>query len=276
MEARVLEHDGAGDGEPPLVLLPGGLTGWQSWLPLVPALSADRRVVRLQPICNAEGLAGRPGDPTYDAEVERESIDMTLEEAGVSEMHLVGWSNGGRIALDYAIANPDRVLTLTLVEPAAYWLVTDEDESARSFHEYLVRLAGRDLTDEDLREFLVRAGLGAEDTDFASLPQWDFWSSCRQALSWGGEKMTSSAAAGIEGFEQLEIPTLVIRGRSSSSWLRGVAEHLAQKMPAAELIELDGGHACILEHPEGFIAALSPHVGSAAGDPRSRPSADGS
>lgn len=275
MEARVLDHDGAGDGEPPLVLLPGGLTGWQSWLSLMPALSADRRVVRLQPICNAEGLAGRPGDPTYDAEVERESIGMTLEEAGVSEMHLVGWSNGGRIALDYAIANPDRVLTLTLVEPAAYWLVADEDESARSFHEYLVRLAGRDLTDEDLREFLVRAGLGAEDTDFASLPQWGFWSSCRQALSWGGEKMTSSAAAGIEGFEQLEIPTLVIRGRSSSSWLRGVAERLAQKMPAAELIELDGGHACILEHPEDFVAALSAHVGRAAGVPRSQPSADG-
>lgn len=274
MEARVLEHDRTGDGEPPLVLLPGGLTGWQSWLPLVPALSADRRVVRLQPICNAEGLAGRLGDPSYDAEVERESIGMTLEEAGVSEMHLVGWSNGGRIALDFAIADPERVLTLTLVEPAAYWLVADEDESARSFHEYLVRLAGRHLTDEDLREFLVRAGLGSEDTDFASLPQWAFWSSCRQALSWGGEKMTSSAAAGIEGFERLEIPTLVIRGRSSSSWLRGVAEHLAQKMPAAELIELDGGHACILEHPEDFIAALGPHIARPTGVPGSQPSGE--
>lgn len=62
MEVRVLEYDTAGTGEPSLVLLPGGLTGWQSWLPLVPALSADRAVVRIQPICNAEGLAGRPGD----------------------------------------------------------------------------------------------------------------------------------------------------------------------------------------------------------------------
>lgn len=272
----MLEHDRTGDGEPPFVLLPGGLTGWQSWLPLVPTLSANRRVVRLQPICNAEGLAGRPGDPAYDAEVERESIGMTLEQAGVSEMHLVGWSNGGRIALDFAIAEPERVLTLTLVEPAAYWLVADEDESARSFHEYLVRLAGRDLTDKDLREFLVRAGLGSEETDFTSLPHWNFWSSCRQALSWGGERMTSSAAAGIEGFERLEIPTLVIRGRSSSSWLRGVAEHLAQKMPAAELIELDGGHACLLEQPEDFLAALSSHLGRPAGVPRSQRSGDGS
>jgi pimeloyl-ACP methyl ester carboxylesterase len=264
MEERILEHDLAGTGEPPLVLLPGGLTGWQSWLPLVPALSADRGVVRVQPICNAEGLTGRPGDPTYDAEVERKSIVMTLEEAGVSEMHLVGWSNGGRIALDFALAHPGRVITLTLIEPAAYWLVADEDESARSFHEYLTRLAGCELSDEDLREFLVRAGLGSEDTDFASLPQWDFWSSCRQALSWGGERMTSSAAAGIEGFERLYTPTLVIRGRSTSPWLSGVAGRLAREMPEAKLIELDGGHACILERPEDFLRALCSHIGAAA------------
>jgi len=264
MEARILEHDRTGTGDPPLVLLPGGLTGWQSWLPLVPALSADRGVVRVQPICNAEGLAGHQGDPTYDAEVERVSIAMTLEEAGVSEMHLAGWSNGGRIALDFALAHSERVLTLTLIEPAAYWLVADEDESARSFHEYLTRLAGRELTDDDLREFLVRAGLGSEDTDFASLPQWDFWSSCRQALSWGGERMTSSAAAGIEGFEQLDVPTLVIRGRSTSPWLSGVAGRLAREMPEAKLIELDGGHACILERPEDFFRALGSHIGAAA------------
>lgn len=265
MEARVLEHDRVGIGEPPIVLLPGGLTGWQSWLPLVPGLSADRSVVRMQLICNAEGLAGRPGDPAYDADVERESIEMTLAEAGVSEMHLVGWSNGGRVALDFALAHPERIITLTLVEPAAYWLVIDRDESARSFHEYLIRLAGRELTDEDLREFLVRAGIGSEDTDFASHPQWDFWSSCRQALSWGGEEMTSSAAAGIEGFERLEVPTLVIRGRSTSPWLHGVAERLVEEMPETKLVELDGGHACLLERPEDFLAALDPHIGRAAG-----------
>jgi pimeloyl-ACP methyl ester carboxylesterase len=260
VEARVLEHDRAGEGDPPLVLLPGGLTGWQSWLPLVPALSADRRVVRVQPICNAEGLAGHPGPPDYDADVERESIDLTLDAAGVSEMHLVGWSNGGRMALDFALAFSERICTLTLIEPAAYWLVVDEDDSARTFHEYLAGCAGRELTDEDLIEFLVRAGLGTGDTDFKALPQWDFWSSCRQCLSWGGEMMTRSAGAGIEGFERLDVPTLLIRGRSTAPWLSSVADLLAREMPHATLVELDGGHACILESPEEFVAALVGHV----------------
>jgi pimeloyl-ACP methyl ester carboxylesterase len=260
VEARVLEHDREGEGDPPVVLLPGGLTGWQSWLPLLPALSADRRVVRMQLICNAEGLAGRPGDPDYDADVERESIGRTLEEAGVSDMHLVGWSNGGRVALDFALANPARVRTLTLIEPAAYWLVADRDESARSFDEYIAACAGRELTDEDLCEFLVRAGLGTAETDFKALPQWDFWSSCRQALSWGGEKATRSAAAGIEGFERFEAPTLLIRGRSTAPWLSGVVDHLSRGLPNAKIVELDGGHACLLESAGEFVAALDAHV----------------
>lgn len=264
MDARVLEHDSRGTGNPPLVLLPGGLTGWQSWLPLVPALSAERRVVRLQLICNAEGLAGRPGDPTYDADMERESIEMTLEAAGIEEMHLVGWSNGGRVALDFALARPDRVRTLTMIEPPAYWLVAEEDETARGFHEYLGRIEGRQLSDEDLCEFLVRAGIGPEGVDFASLPQWEFWSSCRQSLSWAGERMTESAAAGIEGFEQLETPTMVVRGRSTSPWLSAVAGRFAEEMPRAELVELDGGHGCLLESPEAFLAALAGHVGPVA------------
>jgi pimeloyl-ACP methyl ester carboxylesterase len=260
VEARVLEYDRAGEGDPPLVLLPGGLTGWQSWLPLVPALSADRGVVRVQPICNAEGLAGHPGAPDYDAAVERESIEMTLGAAGVSEMHLVGWSNGGRMALDFALAFPDRIRTLTLIEPAAYWLAVDEDESARSFHEYLAGCAGRELGDDDLIEFLVRAGLGGADTDFKALPSWDFWSSCRQCLSWGGELAARSAAAGIEGFERLDVPTLLVRGRSTAPWLSSVVDILAQGMPDATVVELDGGHACILESPEEFVAALVGHV----------------
>ena len=260
VEARVLEHDRVGEGNPPLVLLPGGLTGWQSWLPLVPVLSADRAVVRVQPICNAEGLAARPGAPDYDGDVERESIDLTLDAARVSEMHLVGWSNGGRIALDLALAFPDRVRTLTLIEPAAYWLAVDEDESARTFHEYLAGCAGRELTDDDLIEFLVRAGLGTADTDFRALPQWDFWSSCRQCLSWGGELMTRSAAAGIEGYEGLDVPTLLIRGRLTASWLSSIVDILARGMQDATVIELDGGHACILESPEEFVAGLVSHV----------------
>jgi pimeloyl-ACP methyl ester carboxylesterase len=261
VEARVLEHDQAGEGDPPIVLFPGGLTGWDSWLPLVPALAADRRVVRVQPIVNAEGVAGRVGDGTYDAGVERESLKCTLDAMGIEDMHLVGWSNGGRMALDFALANPDRVRTLTAIEPAAWWLVADVDEGARRFDKFIRGCAGREIIGEDvIQEFLLSVGFGGSEVDFTALPQWDFWFSCRQTLSWYDERTALSAEAGIEGFERLDVPVLLVRGRSTAPWLRDVVDVLARGFPRAGVVELDGGHACVLESPDEFVAALTSHV----------------
>lgn len=258
MEARVLEHDRTGEGEPPFVLVPGGLTGWQGWLPLVPALSASRQVVRIQLIANAEGMAGRIGDPSYDTDLERESMALTLDSLGIEDMHLVGWSNGGRAALDFALAFPDRVRTLTAIEPAAYWLV--DDEGARAVGALIADCAGRECSEDDVRRFLAGVGVAGPDTDFSALPQWEFWLSCRQVLSWYGDRALRSAEAGIEGFEHLDVPTLLVRGTSTAPWLRKVVDLLASGLPNARVVELAGGHASMLESPEAFLAALSEHV----------------
>jgi pimeloyl-ACP methyl ester carboxylesterase len=250
-----------GQGEPPLVMIPGGLTGWVSFLPLVPALSEDRRVVRVQPILNAEGIAGCVGDPSYDTDVERESLRLTLAEAGVSGMHLLGWSNGGRAALDFALAHPEGIRSVTAIEPAAWWLVVDEAEDARRFDESIARLSGCDVSEDDLIEFLRGAGLGGPDVDFRALPQWELWSSCRNTLSWYGERARESARVGIEGIERLESPVLLLRGTRTSQWLRRVVDVLADRLPNATVVDLEGGHACILESPEAFTAALERHVG---------------
>src|SRR5262249_26994219 len=153
MEARLLEHDQNGTGEPPYVFLPGGLTGWQSLLSLVPILSSERRLVRMQSMVNAEGMAGRTGGGSDEAAVGAQSIELTLEEAEVEDMHLIGWSNGGRMALDFALAHSDRIHTLTLAEPAAWWLVADRDETAAGLTAFGIDCAGREIGDDDVERF---------------------------------------------------------------------------------------------------------------------------
>jgi pimeloyl-ACP methyl ester carboxylesterase len=263
VEARVLENDQVGAGDRPLVLIPGGLTGWQSWLPLVPALSERRRVVRLQSIPNAEGMAGNVGDGSYDAKVERDSIALTLDSLGIEEIDLVGWSNGGRIALDFALAEPERVRSLTAIEPAAWWLVEDRDENARRFGEYIVGCGGRALGARELREFLIGVNLGPPDADFEALPQWEVWWPCRNVLSWCSEAFVRSAETGIEGFERLDVPTLLMRGRATAPWLRSVVDLLGEGISGAVTVELDGGHASLLESPEDFTRALLEHLDGA-------------
>lgn len=64
MQARALKRDSSGDGDP-LILVPGGLTGWISWIPHQDRLSSNRRALRVLPIHNELGSAGKPGDPCY-------------------------------------------------------------------------------------------------------------------------------------------------------------------------------------------------------------------
>lgn len=41
MEPRILQHEVTGSGDP-IVLVPGGLTGWGSWVPFVEPFSKRR------------------------------------------------------------------------------------------------------------------------------------------------------------------------------------------------------------------------------------------
>lgn len=78
MRPRSLTVDVAGKGEP-LVLIPGGLTGWLSWIPYQELLSDRYRIIRVQPIHNELGSAGMPGDPSYTREVALESLLLTVD-----------------------------------------------------------------------------------------------------------------------------------------------------------------------------------------------------
>jgi pimeloyl-ACP methyl ester carboxylesterase len=263
VDTRELEHDSTGEGEPPLVLLPGGLTGWQSYLPLLePLAGLGHRVVRVQPIVNAEGLAGHAADPSYGTNLERDSFWATMDALAIDRMHLLGWSSGGRMALDVALTQPERIVTLTVVEPAAWWLADTPDVAA--FESFIERIAGTEVTDSDLVEFLVRAGLGPEGTDFSALPQWAVWTGARNTLSWYGARASAEAKAWLEGLAGLQPPLLVLRGKETSPWLASAAQAVADVVPSSSLIELEGGHACILQDTPGFLAALGPHLARAS------------
>ncbi len=47
MNRKTLLHEVTGQGEP-IVLMPGGLSGWLSWIPFAERLSTERMVVRAQ------------------------------------------------------------------------------------------------------------------------------------------------------------------------------------------------------------------------------------
>lgn len=263
MEPRTLLTDDRGSGEP-VVLLPGGLTGWLSWIPHQERLADRFRVVRVQPIHNELGSAGVPGDPTYSIETEREALRLTLDTLDLDAVHLAGWSGGGRAALEFAMAHPDRVRSLALVEPAAYWILDQLREGSGHDREigFLRDLVGRDVDEHDLARFLVLAGFVADEHAARAHPNWDRWFAHRMALSWQGEALDTPRRS-VDELAGMTVPTVLFKGTLTADWLKRMVDVLGERLPAATVVELEGDHACHIQSIDAFLAALERHLGDA-------------
>ncbi|MEO5820887.1 MAG: alpha/beta hydrolase [Vicinamibacteraceae bacterium] len=94
---------------PPLVLVPGMQGRWEWMTPTVDALARRFRVA-------AYSLCGEPGAPplsaSFDGDLAR--LDDICRALGPEPVVLVGVSFGGRIAVHYAAAHPERVRALVL------------------------------------------------------------------------------------------------------------------------------------------------------------------
>jgi pimeloyl-ACP methyl ester carboxylesterase len=261
MEPRVLQHDSRGQGGP-VVLIPGGLTGWLSWIPHQERLAGRYRAIRVQPIHNELGSAGHPGDPGYTAETEREALRLTFDALGLESSHLVGWSGGGKAALEFAIEYPDRVRSLTLVEPAAYWILEqlgDRLVDVGRVNSLVHGLFGRPVTEDNLAKFLELAGFVESARDAPSHPNWDRWLSHRMALSWQGEALDHPERK-VEELSGTTCPVLLTKGTRTADWLKRVVDVLGERLPKASVVELDGDHPHHIESIDAFLRALGAHL----------------
>ena len=114
IETHLLE---AGDPEgAPLVLLHGNLSSSRFWAETMAALPADYHV--LAPDLRGYGQTEpKPIDATRGMGNFAHDIHSLLSELGIDRPSFVGWSNGGGVALRYAIDHPEAVAALALVNP---------------------------------------------------------------------------------------------------------------------------------------------------------------
>ena len=159
--------------------------------------------------------------------------------------HLVGLSMGGRIARNFALKHPERVATLTLANTSPGFDALSAEEVLRYVEER------RRLAPPSERRLLgSRAGPGAQEALLASF----------HALRNDSYlKALEASVAQDRGapLEKLAVPTLVITGDEDRVYPPALAQGMAQRIPGAELVVLEGcGHLSNLEQPERFNAAL--------------------
>ncbi len=109
---------GPRDG-PPLVLLHGMLSTLTMWSPNVAEFSKAYRVCAVDVIGQPSKSIPDPDEPIRETADFVAWLSETLDGLNLDRISLLGMSYGGWIALNFAMAAPDRVCKLVLLSPAA-------------------------------------------------------------------------------------------------------------------------------------------------------------
>lgn len=248
---------GSGD---PLLFVGGGLTGWLSWSPHQERLAASRRAARAQLLIVQLGLDGQAVPDDYSIKQESAALAATAHAFHPDgPIDLVAWSFGALVSLDFALDDPERVRTLTLVEPPAFWVLEAHGDPLYEREREAVRpLADRlrdDVSEADLVEFVRYASLCPPDTRPQDMPNWPVWMKHRQSLrrQFDAEFEHHDTA---ERLRQFDRPVLLVKGKGSTPALLRIVDTLEAALPLARLIELEGGHAPHIVEMEAFLEEM--------------------
>ncbi len=102
----------------PLVLIHGTSSSLHTWDSIVPALVGKKRIIRLD--LPAFGLTGPHPQRDYSINFYNQLIDAFLNAIGVQEYIIAGNSLGGSIAWNQALAYPNKVKQLVLINSGGY------------------------------------------------------------------------------------------------------------------------------------------------------------
>lgn len=106
----------SGHGPDQVVCLHGLGSNKASFFQTVSALTPDHTVHAID--LPGFGASSKPARAAYDSRYFSRAVLAYMDALGLDQAHLVGNSMGGRIALEVALADPDRAVSVSLLAPA--------------------------------------------------------------------------------------------------------------------------------------------------------------
>ena len=255
----------AGAGEP-LICLHGLGATKVSFLPTVSALAGTggEGFEVIVPDLPGFGDSHKPPTGAYDAKWFAAAAFELLDELGIERAHVAGNSMGGRIAIEMALQNPERVGGLALISPSLAWL--RERKWKWLLRAPLPRLGAIQPAPRAVVEPIVRRLVPGADRGWSAAGVDEF---LRAYLTPAGRIAFYQAARNIymdepygeEGFwirlRSLASDSLFIWGRQDMLVPISFMRHVEEALPDARHLELDCGHVPQLERPEQTHAAIA-------------------
>jgi class 3 adenylate cyclase len=229
-----------GSGQHDFLMIPGWVShlglDWEepTWVRWCERMTTFARLVRFDK--RGTGLSDRP--PRVATLEERmEDARAVMDAVGLERAHLLGWSEGGPLAMLLAASHPERVLSLTLYGTQACFHRADDYPWGESeFHiEQELEMIEQAWGNLAFAEYFAAAG----DDRFAR--QW-------AAYQRAGASPSAAAALSLANWEidvrpllgTIRAPTLVLSRRGDPVGPPEAARYMAERIPGARFVQLAG------------------------------------
>jgi pimeloyl-ACP methyl ester carboxylesterase/putative sterol carrier protein len=260
----------AGNPDSPALLMIHGLGGTKSsFLPIVPALARNYRVIALD--LPGFGSSAKPRG-RYDARWLSQRVFSFMDQLDIDQTFLVGNSMGGRISMEMALMEPNRVRGIACLCPATAFNHRPALRLVKLLRPELAFAASR------LPRSYVLDGLKQLFADHSRVePEWfeaavdDFlqiWRSprARMAFSAAARHLYLEEPMGEKGFWMklgvLSTPSLFVYGGRDPLIRHHDSRQISKVVPHSNVVVWkDSGHVPQIEHPERTTALLEDFFG---------------
>lgn len=252
-----------GSGEPVVALhsTAGSSGQWESF-----GLGVSRRFQVAAPDFYGHGhTAPWPGKQPFSLSGEVALARAVVEKCS-QPVHLVGHSYGGAVALRLALEQPERLRSLTLIEPVSIHLLKLGTPRDRRLYAEIDQLAAE-----------IARGVLTGHHDAAMRRFVDYWNGdgawqrmreSRRAELCGlsgtallNFNAISNDLTPLAAYRRIHLPTLLIRGRQTRTVTARITDLLAASLrDASSVIVENAGHMLPLTHPELVNATISGHI----------------
>jgi pimeloyl-ACP methyl ester carboxylesterase len=227
-------------GAGPVVILVDGALQYrafdQGMVPLAELLAQHFTVIHY----DRRGRGDSTDTQPYALEREIEDIEALIDEAGGSAS-LYGISSGAALAMEAAIALPDKVKKLAMYE-APY---NDDPAAQQAWRKYVTELRellAADRKGDAVGHFMMLVGASADDVaGIRQTPMWPLWESIGHTLEYDHiAALGEDAAVPTDRAARVTMPALVMDGSESFPFMHTTARALANAMPKGQHRTLEG------------------------------------
>ncbi len=247
-----------GEGTP-VVLIHGYTSSTYTWKDQFDELSKKYRVIAVD--LKGFGFSDKP-DGDYSRRAQGEVVASLLDRLQIPRAWLVGNSMGGETALNVAVAHPDKVLGLVLIDSAG---IKVQGRTSLAPWYLQMPVLGRLLTALALTsDQLVRAGLEKSFFDDSKVTDERVNAYYQPLKTQGGQLSATRARAQFELFPiedripGIKVPTLIIWGAEDTLIPLEAGRKLNELISGSKLVIFEKcGHGPQEEMPERVLSEIA-------------------